>query len=106
MRPVDRSASPSDLAFGRASRPELARANHPEPVTPSRALVPVAAPRREDDRPQGRPASYFVAHLIATHDQAPQTRERRRADPGAVIAAYAARLNADPSRGRVLARVA
>ncbi len=106
MRPVDRSASPSDMAFGRASRPELARASRPEPVTPSRALVPVAAPRREDDRPQGRPASYFVAHLIATHDQVPQTRERRRVEPGEAIAAYAARLSADPSGGRLLARVA
>jgi len=32
----------------------------------------------------------FLAHLIAVKDQLPQTRERRRAEPGEVIAAYRA----------------
>ena len=40
------------------------------------------------------PTSYreaqFLAHLIATKDQLPQTRERRRADPAEAIAAYTA----------------
>jgi hypothetical protein len=30
----------------------------------------------------------FLAHLIATKEQAPQTRERRRAEPSEAIAAY------------------
>jgi hypothetical protein len=30
----------------------------------------------------------FLTHLIATKDQLPQTRERRRAEPGEAIAAY------------------
>ena len=32
----------------------------------------------------------FVAHLVATKDQHPQTRERRRADPNDALAAYRA----------------
>jgi hypothetical protein len=32
----------------------------------------------------------FVAHLVATKDQHPQTRERRRADPSDALAAYRA----------------
>ncbi|MEI9804585.1 MAG: hypothetical protein WDN48_09130 [Pseudolabrys sp.] len=40
------------------------------------------------------PTSYreaqFLAHLIATKDRLPQTRERRRADPAEAIAAYTA----------------
>jgi hypothetical protein len=32
----------------------------------------------------------FLAHLIATKEQHPQTRERRRAEPGEAIAAYRA----------------
>ncbi|MCF8477322.1 MAG: hypothetical protein K9G60_09835 [Pseudolabrys sp.] len=32
----------------------------------------------------------FLAHLIATKEQAPQTRERRRAEPGDALAAYRA----------------
>jgi hypothetical protein len=34
----------------------------------------------------------FLAHLIATKEQAPQTRERRRAEPEEAIAAYRAVL--------------
>jgi hypothetical protein len=36
-----------------------------------------------------RPAA-FLAHLIATKDQLPQTRDRRRAEPHEAIAAYRA----------------
>ena len=61
-----------------------------EPAPQSRALVavsPVAAPME--------PASIhrqvsFLAHLIATKDHHPQTRERRRAEPGEALAAYRA----------------
>lgn len=39
--------------------------------------------------PLGRPRqATFLAHLIATKEQVPQTRERRRADPAEAIAAY------------------
>ncbi|MGD0150268.1 MAG: hypothetical protein ABSB77_16950 [Xanthobacteraceae bacterium] len=39
-------------------------------------------------RATGRANTDFVAHLIATSAQAPQTRARRRADPDEAIAAY------------------
>ena len=56
----------------------------------SRALV-VLSPAPVYYRPQadGRQAA-FLAHLIAVKDQLPQTRERRRAEPGEAIAAYRA----------------
>ncbi len=47
-----------------------------EPAAPA----PVARPRQ----------ACFLAHLIATKEQAPQTRERRRAEPTEAIAAYRA----------------
>jgi hypothetical protein len=56
----------------------------------SHALV-VLAPAEIPAMP---PTSYreaeFLAHLIATKDQLPQTRQRRRAEPSEAIAAYSA----------------
>jgi hypothetical protein len=46
----------------------------------------------------------FVAHLIATKAQAPQTRARRRAEPEEAVAAYGA-VGQWPTRlGRTLSR--
>ena len=56
----------------------------------SRALMVTAV--AETARPpiaSYRPAA-FLAHLIATKDQLPQTRDRRRAEPREAIAAYRA----------------
>ncbi len=51
------------------------------------------------------PQSCFLAHLIATDQQLPQTRERRRAELQDAIAAYAAANARAPSRtGRTLFR--
>ena len=57
----------------------------------SRALVAVAPDTHEahPHRPIQR-VSNFITQLIATARQLPQTRERRRADPADVIAAYRA----------------
>jgi hypothetical protein len=52
----------------------------------SRALVVT-----ETAAPQAAPVyrqAAFLAHLIATKEHAPQTRERRRAEPSEAIAAY------------------
>ena len=51
------------------------------------ALTPAAAPYKPSE--SHRQAA-FLAHLIATKDQLPQTRGRRRAEPAEVIAAYRA----------------
>jgi hypothetical protein len=57
------------------------------------ALVPtVAAAQRSQAaiRPLSRPSSIFVTHLIATAEQAPQTRSLRRATPADAQTAYQA----------------
>lgn len=58
----------------------------------SHALVALTSDARGAHvRPAPRLAS-FLAHLIATARQAPQTRELRRADTAEVIAAYKAAI--------------
>jgi hypothetical protein len=62
-------------------------------VLTMRALVPVPAAATPRERPEighlARPAATFLAHLIATAQQAPQTRMRRRAEPADALAHYA-----------------
>ncbi|MGE3144689.1 MAG: hypothetical protein AB7K35_03780 [Pseudorhodoplanes sp.] len=66
-----------------------------------RALVPLAPAGIASPRTAAptRPVAAFLAHLIATAQGAPQTRERRRAEPADAIARYAlqARALAHPS---------
>jgi len=40
----------------------------------------------------GRPAATFLAHLIATAQQLPQTRARRRIEPATACAVYTAAM--------------
>jgi len=40
-----------------------------------------------------RPSATFLAHLIAVASHAPQTRDRRRAEPHEAVAAYARTLS-------------
>ena len=74
----------------------------------SNALVPLAKADRADDRYHARATSRanadFVAHLIATSAQAPQTRARRRANPRTPIAAYDALGHWPTPAGRTLSR--
>jgi hypothetical protein len=51
-----------------------------------------------------RPRADFLAQLIATAGQAPQTRLRRRAEPGDAIAAYNARGRSGLPARRALSR--
>ena len=59
---------------------------------PGRSLVAPARPPHVSSahRPGARPSAAFLAHLIATAQQAPQTRARQRAEPADAIACYAA----------------
>lgn len=70
------------------------------------ALVPVTPINRDTDWPHqaSRLDSGFLAHLIATKAQAPQTRTRRRAEPGEAISAYAGLGQRPTSAGRILSR--
>ena len=78
------SAGPGRVE-GRASRSRTEA-----DVADARALVPVEAPApSERVMPTTRhPAAPFLAQLIATRMQAPQTRARRRAEPGEAIGHY------------------
>jgi len=75
----------------------------PEPDQPTaaatdsnRALIPIAAVTTSREPPSAagqRVDAGFLAQLIATAGQMPQTRERRRAEPEDVIAAYRSTVN-------------
>lgn len=56
---------------------------------PGRALVATVPQSAAESAPNYRQAT-FLAQLIATRDHAPQTRERRRAEPMEALAAYRA----------------
>ena len=66
-----------------------ARGAEPEHVE-SRALVALAPATAARELAGDYRHAAFLAHLIAMKAQAPQTRERRRAEPGEAIAAYRA----------------
>lgn len=74
--------------------PRRASRERAEPEAPAqgRALIALdaAAPAERLSTASRHPAAPFLAQLIATHMQAPQTRARRRAEPAEAIAAYAA----------------
>jgi hypothetical protein len=91
MRPVDGVRAALGVRIGPArDTPPGADATEP-----SRALIPVdaAEPTREAPTSGQRPYAGFLAHLIATASQLPQTRERRRAEPQDAIAAYRSTVN-------------
>jgi hypothetical protein len=67
----------------------------------SRALIAVApaAPTARSLTHTRHPAAPFLAQLIATQMQAPQTRARRRAEPEEATAHYQAATAPSPARG-------
>ena len=77
-------------AFQRSN--SFAQPNEPEAAIPaaseSRALVALAPQADVPDAQSGYRNVAFLAQLIATKDQHPQTRERRRAEPTVALAAY------------------
>jgi hypothetical protein len=81
-----RSISASDTVRGTRRAAEAPEAE----TTPSRALVAIepAIPHASPRALARHPAAPFLAQLIATYLQVPQTRSRRRAEPDVAIAAY------------------
>ena len=61
-----------------------------ESIRQSTALVPIASV--PSARPAGRTHAAFLVHLIATQRELPQTRVRRRVEPGEAARAYRAGL--------------
>jgi hypothetical protein len=89
---------------GHAPRDEAA-SPHAARTASGRALIALPPVARADASPHTRPQASFLAHLIATDRQLPQTRERRRAEPADVIAAYVAADAAPVSRAARPVRV-
>ena len=79
------------VSFTSAARRGSSERHAPEaPETDVRALIPVAPVTASDRsfRLTRHPAAPFLAQLIATQMQAPQTRARRRAEPEDAMAVY------------------
>ena len=77
------------------SRPvALSRSADEAALTEQRALVPVYEASRSDSHGPytRRPSAAFLAQLIATESDEPQTRQLRRAAPDMAARAYAAAL--------------
>ena len=70
---------------------EAATAKAEESASSCRALIPLS-PVRHSERTQTvvRQPANFLAHLIATEQAIPQTRERRRVEPNVAASVYAA----------------
>ena len=77
--------------IGPVARRATAGKREPE-IAESRALIAVEAPApvERSFTHTRHPAAPFLAQLIATQQQAPQTRVRRRAEPQEAISVYAA----------------
>jgi hypothetical protein len=103
MRIVGASSSVTSLV--RRSANETREGAPPE--AEQHALIAIEAPRGGDrsSRSTGRPSAQFVAHLIATRMQVPQTRERRRAEPEEAIAVYRSMTKPVPQKRVLGARV-
>ena len=96
---------PSAQAPSRAKTPDAP--DGAAQVRPECRVLAVAAASPSDNArsPQRRVSVPFLAQLIATAAQMPQTRERRRAEPAEAISSYqtATRAPAAPN-GRLLSR--
>lgn len=78
-----------DMTTPDESRQEPVNQESATALAPGRALVPCPPPAAPASISNYRQAT-FLAQLIATRDHAPQTRDRRRAEPAVAIAAYRA----------------
>ena len=87
------------MFIGEVNEPQFRRP-HPATSAPenddeltgseSRALVALDPLQSRSGNTAGHRYAPFVAQLVATKDQHPQTRERRRAEPNDALAAYRA----------------
>jgi hypothetical protein len=78
----------SEGTFGQGGQPPADP--RPAAAPASRALTVIATPAPRHVPSPVRGDAAFLAHLIATKEQAPQTREKRRAAPAEALAAYRA----------------
>jgi hypothetical protein len=100
------SITPSEpAASGRPRLAQAAQIGTPDGLSqPGRFLVSVGSSQGTEVNPGGRPAAVFLAQLIATAQQAPQTRRRRRAEPNEVSTIYTAASVPAARMGRTICR--
>jgi hypothetical protein len=91
MLTIDQTDDTADLAADAAEASPTGTAL--VPTTPAPQHAPAGSR-------MSRPDPSFVAHLIATAEQAPQTRRLRRAAPHEALSAYAAHLAPARPAGR------
>ena len=96
------SVTPSPSAA--AGRPGLAQDGASEAVPAGRALALRSAAPTDTQASGPRPSASFLAQLIATAQQAPQTRQRRRAAPDEASASYTAAATPAAWMGRTIYR--
>ena len=95
------TASPAVMS-GYSSGPRAAASDRTvssEPAAPGQALVavaPVSRPQAPTPITRRVTSAAFLAQLIATREQLPQTRERRRTEPSVAVSVYAATSAATP----------
>jgi hypothetical protein len=106
MSPISGIRGSIVTGVGRAPRDATLSSRDEARTESSRALIPLEPIASSDTPLRTRPQATYLAHLIATKDKLPQTRDRRRAEPQDAIAAYAA-AGAEPAApaGITLARV-
>jgi hypothetical protein len=78
------------IGAGTAPRGQTQTSAREPKVATSRALIPLQPAAPSTTPTHTRAQASYLAHLIATQQKLPQTRERRRAEPQDAIAAYAA----------------
>jgi hypothetical protein len=88
------------------ARRAAADRNETDETAQTRALTAVASATASERSALStrHPAAPFLAQLIATQMQAPQTRARRRAEPKEAIAVYSAGVARRPAAPQVLRR--
>jgi hypothetical protein len=104
VRPVDGISRSSGVGLGFQRRSSISDEPAGERST-SRAVITLQPVSRTETTttPARRVDVGFLAHLIATQQGFPQTRERRRREPDDVVAVYDKTLLDPVAAGRVLA---
>jgi hypothetical protein len=96
MTPIAAISSATIVSAGHTPRNDAPAPRAPK-VASGRALIALQpVPSGAETPLRTHPDARFLAHLIATDQKVPQTRERRRADPQDATTAYAA-ANAGPA---------
>jgi hypothetical protein len=108
MRAVTGSylGSPPSQWLAPGQRDTAERPKRADERAPGRSLMVLPSEHQHSPAPKRsvRPSAVFLAQLIATALAAPQTRARRRVEPGDAQAAYAAAATSRAHTGRAYCR--